>query len=105
MKNRFPLNQTLPAQQPCACRLCAVGAVSRISASSGIAPPPAATMPADRSYALPDQARRADMAMDRLGVERVIVAGRDRRPASPVREFLVQPPVLPAGIAHRTEPS
>ena len=32
--------------------------------------------PADRSYALPDQARRVGMAMGRLGVERVIVAGQ-----------------------------
>jgi pimeloyl-ACP methyl ester carboxylesterase len=31
--------------------------------------------PADRSYALPDQARRVGLAMDRLGVERVIVVG------------------------------
>jgi pimeloyl-ACP methyl ester carboxylesterase len=31
--------------------------------------------PADRSYALPDQARRAGVVMDRLGVERFIVVG------------------------------
>jgi pimeloyl-ACP methyl ester carboxylesterase len=31
--------------------------------------------PTDRSYAIPDQARRVGVAMDRLGVERVIVAG------------------------------
>ena len=31
--------------------------------------------PADRSYALPDQARRVGVAMDRLGVERVVVIG------------------------------
>jgi pimeloyl-ACP methyl ester carboxylesterase len=31
--------------------------------------------PADRSYALPEQARRVGVAMDRLGVERVIAVG------------------------------
>ncbi|MFS4103260.1 alpha/beta fold hydrolase [Streptomyces sp. PD-S100-1] len=31
--------------------------------------------PADRSYALPDQARRADAALDRLGVEHAVVVG------------------------------
>jgi pimeloyl-ACP methyl ester carboxylesterase len=31
--------------------------------------------PADRSYALPDQARRVGMAIDRLGVEQVIAVG------------------------------
>jgi pimeloyl-ACP methyl ester carboxylesterase len=31
--------------------------------------------PADRSYALPDQARRVGAAMDRLGVGRVVVVG------------------------------
>ncbi|MGO4648617.1 alpha/beta fold hydrolase [Nocardia sp. 2YAB30] len=31
--------------------------------------------PADRSYALPDQARRVGVALDRLGVEHAIVAG------------------------------
>ncbi|MBL1093270.1 MULTISPECIES: alpha/beta fold hydrolase [Streptomyces] len=31
--------------------------------------------PSDRSYALPDQARRAGMALDRLGVERALVVG------------------------------
>ncbi|WP_377267815.1 alpha/beta fold hydrolase [Peterkaempfera sp. SMS 1(5)a] len=31
--------------------------------------------PADRSYALPDQARRAGVALDRLGVERAVVVG------------------------------
>ncbi|MFI1172845.1 alpha/beta fold hydrolase [Streptomyces melanogenes] len=31
--------------------------------------------PADRSYALPDQARRAGVALDRLGVEHAVVAG------------------------------
>ena len=33
------------------------------------------SQPADRSYALPDQARRVGVAMDRLGVERVVVVG------------------------------
>jgi pimeloyl-ACP methyl ester carboxylesterase len=33
------------------------------------------SQPADRSYALPDQARRVGAAMDRLGVERVIAVG------------------------------
>ncbi|MFI1622529.1 alpha/beta fold hydrolase [Streptomyces lydicus] len=31
--------------------------------------------PADRSYALPDQARRAGAVLDRLGVERAVVVG------------------------------
>ncbi|MEU3778661.1 alpha/beta fold hydrolase [Streptomyces sp. NPDC032472] len=31
--------------------------------------------PADRSYAVPDQARRAGTALDRLGVEHAVVAG------------------------------
>ncbi|MFG3118919.1 alpha/beta fold hydrolase [Streptomyces sp. NPDC048197] len=31
--------------------------------------------PADRSYALPDQARRAGVALDRLGVERAVAVG------------------------------
>ena len=31
--------------------------------------------PADRSYAVPDQAHRAGVALDRLGVERAVVAG------------------------------
>jgi pimeloyl-ACP methyl ester carboxylesterase len=31
--------------------------------------------PADRSYALPDQARRAGVALDRLGVEHAVVVG------------------------------
>ncbi|WP_367220846.1 alpha/beta fold hydrolase [Streptomyces sp. 16-176A] len=31
--------------------------------------------PADRSYALPDQARRAGAALDRLGVEHALVVG------------------------------
>ncbi|AJF69618.1 alpha/beta hydrolase [Streptomyces vietnamensis] len=31
--------------------------------------------PADRSYAIPDQARRAGAALDRLGVERAVVVG------------------------------
>ena len=31
--------------------------------------------PGDRSYALPDQARRVGEAMDRLGIERVIAVG------------------------------
>jgi pimeloyl-ACP methyl ester carboxylesterase len=76
--------------------------------------------PVERSYALPDQARRVGMAMDRLGVERVIAVGHssggavvtalaERRPdlvaalvlinTGPHLGAYIAPPMLP-GLGH-----
>ncbi len=54
--------------------------------------------PADRSYALPDQARRAGAAMDRLGVERVIAVGQSSGGAA-ATALAEQRPGLVAALA------
>ena len=53
--------------------------------------------PADRSYALPDQARRVGVVMDRLGVERVIVVGHSSGGAA-ATAFAEQRPDLVAAL-------
>ncbi|MFD3589602.1 alpha/beta fold hydrolase [Streptomyces sp. NPDC058683] len=76
--------------------------------------------PADRSYALPDQARRAGVALDRLGVEHAVVIGHssggvvatalaERRPdlvtalalinTGPSLDAFIAPPSAATGLA------
>jgi pimeloyl-ACP methyl ester carboxylesterase len=60
--------------------------------------------PADRSYALPDQARRADVAMDRLGVERVIVVGHSSGGATATALAERRPDLVAALVLINTGP-
>ena len=60
--------------------------------------------PADRSYALPDQARRAGTAMDRLGVERVIVAGQSSGGAAATALAEQRPDLVAALVLINTGP-
>jgi pimeloyl-ACP methyl ester carboxylesterase len=60
--------------------------------------------PEDRSYALPDQARRADVAMDRLGVERVIAVGQSSGGAAATALAEQRPDLVAALVLISTGP-
>lgn len=60
--------------------------------------------PADRSYALPDQARRVGMAMDRLGVERVTVIGQSSGGATATALAEQRPDLVAALVLINTGP-
>jgi pimeloyl-ACP methyl ester carboxylesterase len=60
--------------------------------------------PADRSYALPDQARRAGVAMDRLGVERVVVVGHSSGGAAATALAERRPDLVAALVLINTGP-
>jgi pimeloyl-ACP methyl ester carboxylesterase len=60
--------------------------------------------PADRSYALPDQARRAGVAMDRLGVERVIAVGQSSGGATTTALAEQRPDLVTALVLINTGP-
>ncbi|HEY2314023.1 MAG TPA: alpha/beta hydrolase [Streptosporangiaceae bacterium] len=60
--------------------------------------------PADRSYALPDQARRVGVALDRLGVERVIVVGHSSGGAAATALAEQRPDLVAALVLINTGP-
>lgn len=60
--------------------------------------------PADRSYALPDQARRAGVVMDRLGVERVVVVGHSSGGAAATALAERRPDLVAALVLINTGP-
>jgi pimeloyl-ACP methyl ester carboxylesterase len=60
--------------------------------------------PAGRSYALPDQARRAGAAMDRLGVERVVVVGHSSGGAVATALAELRPDLVTALVLINTGP-
>jgi pimeloyl-ACP methyl ester carboxylesterase len=60
--------------------------------------------PADRSYALPDQARRVGVAMDRLGVERVIAVGHSSGGAAATALAEQRPDLVTALVLISTGP-
>jgi pimeloyl-ACP methyl ester carboxylesterase len=60
--------------------------------------------PEDRSYALPDQARRAGEAMDRLGVERVVVVGHSSGGAAATALAERRPDLVAALVLINTGP-
>jgi pimeloyl-ACP methyl ester carboxylesterase len=60
--------------------------------------------PADRSYALPDQARRVGVAMDRLGLERVIVVGHSSGGAAATALAEQRPDLVAALVLINTGP-
>jgi pimeloyl-ACP methyl ester carboxylesterase len=60
--------------------------------------------PADRSYALPDQARRVGVAMDRLGVERVVVVGHSSGGAAATALAEQRPDLVAALVLINTGP-
>jgi pimeloyl-ACP methyl ester carboxylesterase len=60
--------------------------------------------PADRSYALPDQARRVGVAMDRLGVERVIAVGHSSGGAAATALAEQRPDLVSALVLINTGP-
>jgi pimeloyl-ACP methyl ester carboxylesterase len=60
--------------------------------------------PADRSYALPDQARRVGAAMDRLGVERVVVVGHSSGGAAAIALAELRPDLVTALVLINTGP-
>jgi pimeloyl-ACP methyl ester carboxylesterase len=59
--------------------------------------------PADRSYALPDQARRVGAALDRLGVEQAVVVGHSSGGAV-ATALAEQRPDLVTALAFINEP-
>jgi pimeloyl-ACP methyl ester carboxylesterase len=60
--------------------------------------------PADRSYALPDQARRVGVAMDRLGFERVTVVGHSSGGAAATALAEQRPDLVAALVLINTGP-
>jgi pimeloyl-ACP methyl ester carboxylesterase len=60
--------------------------------------------PVERSYALPDQARRVGMAMDRLGVERVIAVGHSSGGATATALAELRPDLVAALVLINTGP-
>jgi pimeloyl-ACP methyl ester carboxylesterase len=60
--------------------------------------------PADRSYALPEQARRVGVAMDRLGIERVIAAGHSSGGAAATALAEQRPDLVTAPVLINTGP-
>ena len=60
--------------------------------------------PADRSYALPDQARRVGAAMDRLGVERVVAVGHSSGGAAATALAEQRPGLVAALVLINTGP-
>jgi pimeloyl-ACP methyl ester carboxylesterase len=60
--------------------------------------------PTDRSYALPDQARRVGAAMDRLGTERVIVIGHSSSGAAATALAERRPDLVAALVLINTGP-
>jgi pimeloyl-ACP methyl ester carboxylesterase len=60
--------------------------------------------PADRSYALPDQAHRVGAAMDRLGVERVVVVGHSSGGAAATALAERRPDLVAALVLINTGP-
>jgi pimeloyl-ACP methyl ester carboxylesterase len=60
--------------------------------------------PEGRSYALPDQARRAGVAMDRLGIERVIVVGHSSGGAAATALAEQRPDLVAALVLISTGP-
>jgi pimeloyl-ACP methyl ester carboxylesterase len=60
--------------------------------------------PADRSYALPEQARRVGVAMDRLGVERVIAVGHSSGGAAATALAEQRPELVTALVLINTGP-
>ena len=60
--------------------------------------------PPDRSYALPDQARRVGVAMDRLGVERVIAVGQSSGGATATALAEQRPGLVTALVLINTGP-
>jgi pimeloyl-ACP methyl ester carboxylesterase len=60
--------------------------------------------PADRSYALPDQARRVGTAMDRLGVERVVAVGHSSGGAAATALAEQRPDLVAALVLINTGP-
>ena len=60
--------------------------------------------PEDRSYALPDQARRAGAAMDRLGVARVIAVGQSSGGATATALAEQRPDLVAALVLINTGP-
>ena len=60
--------------------------------------------PADCSYALPDQARRVGMAIDRLGVERVVVVGHSSGGAAATALAERRPDLVAALVLINTGP-
>ena len=62
------------------------------------------SQPADRSYALPDQARRVGLAMDRLGVERVVVVGHSSGGAAATALAERRPDLVAALVLINTGP-
>ncbi len=60
--------------------------------------------PADRSYALPDQARRVGVALDRLGVERVIAVGHSSGGAAATALAEQRPDLVAALVLINTGP-
>ncbi|MFC5200405.1 alpha/beta fold hydrolase [Streptomyces kaempferi] len=61
--------------------------------------------PADRSYALPDQARRAGVALDRLGVEHAVVVGHSSGGVVATSLAEQRPDLVPALALVNTGPS
>ncbi|MFB6808292.1 alpha/beta fold hydrolase [Streptomyces sp. NPDC056387] len=61
--------------------------------------------PADRSYALPDQARRTGVVLDRLGVELAVVAGHSSGGAVAVALAEQRPDLVAALVLINTGPS
>ncbi|WP_214323842.1 alpha/beta hydrolase [Nonomuraea sediminis] len=61
--------------------------------------------PADRSYALPDQARRVGTALDRLGVEHAIVVGHSSGGAAATALAEQRPDLVTALVLVNTGPS
>jgi pimeloyl-ACP methyl ester carboxylesterase len=60
--------------------------------------------PADRSYALPDQARRVGVAMDRLGVGRVVAVGHSSGGAAATALAEQRPDLVAALVLINTGP-
>ncbi|MER6960095.1 alpha/beta fold hydrolase [Streptomyces sp. NPDC000618] len=61
--------------------------------------------PADRSYAIPDQARRAGVALDRLGVEHAVVVGHSSGGAVAIVLAEQRPDLVTALVLVNTGPS
>jgi pimeloyl-ACP methyl ester carboxylesterase len=61
--------------------------------------------PADRSYALPGQARRVGVAMDRLGVEQVVVVGHSSGGAAATALTERRPDLVAALVLTTTTPA
>ncbi|MFI1031560.1 alpha/beta fold hydrolase [Streptomyces sp. NPDC020951] len=61
--------------------------------------------PADRSYAIPDQARRAGVALDRLGVEHAVVVGHSSGGAVAIALAEQRPDLVTALVLVNTGPS